>query len=78
MVAASLVVRFAAESPAPSVLFMAVYGLGTLPMMLTASLLGFYLAARTRRILSVIGPFYDILIGALLIVRPGLIAPHCL
>lgn len=78
MVAAALVVSVAAETPAQSVLFMAVYGLGTLPMMLTASLMGFYLAARTRRILSVIGPFYGILIGALLIVRPGLIAPHCL
>jgi len=77
MVAAALVVSIAAETPAEGVLYMAVYGLGTLPMMLTASLMGFYLAARTKRVLSVIGPLYSIVLGVLLIVRPGLIAPHC-
>lgn len=77
MVAAALVVSVASETPADSVLYMAIYGLGTLPMMLTASLMGFYLAARTRRVLSVVGPVFGILLGILLIVRPELVAPHC-
>jgi sulfite exporter TauE/SafE len=77
MVAAALVVSIAAETVAEGVLYMAVYGLGTLPMMLTASLMGFYLAARTKRILTIVGPVYSLAVGVLLLVRPALIAPHC-
>ncbi len=77
MVAAALVVSMAAATVAESIAYMAVFGLGTFPMMLAASLMGFYLAPHTRRLISIAAPFYSFSLGVLLILRPGLIAPHC-
>jgi len=77
MVAAALVVSVAAETPVEALGYMAIYGAGTMPMMLAASLMGLYLAARTRKILTLLGPAYGLALGILLFLRPGLVAPHC-
>ncbi len=77
MVAAALVVSVAAATPVEALGYMAIYGAGTLPMMLAASLMGLYLAARTRKILTLLGPAYGLALGLLLFLRPGLVAPHC-
>lgn len=77
MVAAALMVSVAAETWSRSIWFMLLFGLGTFPLMLAASVFGIYLGGRVRRILSWLGPVYAFALGLLLIARPALIAPHC-
>lgn len=77
MVAAALMVSIAAATVSESIAYMAIYGLGTFPMMLAASLMGFYIAPRVRKLIAVAGPFYSLGLGVMLILRPALIAPHC-
>lgn len=77
MVAAALMVSLASETTGMSMLYMLFFGLGTFPLMLAASLFGMYISPRLRQVLSWAGPIYAIGLGILLILRPSLIAPHC-
>lgn len=77
MVAAALVAAMSAGDAIQAILFMLFFGLGTFPLMLAASLFGVYLSSKVRQAISVVGPVYGILLGVLLILRPGLIHPHC-
>ncbi len=77
MVAAALLVSIAAESLLGGVAYMAIFGAGTFPLMLIASLFGIYLSQRMRQVVSWAGPLYALLLGLLLLIRPTLIAPHC-
>lgn len=78
MVAAALVVSVAAQDYLSSVGYMLAFGLGTFPLMLIASIFGMYLSSTMRKFLAWLGPLYALGLGALLILRPGLIAPHCI
>jgi len=78
MVAAALLVSIAAETWLSGIAYMAVFGLGTFPLMLLASVFGIYLSGGARQIVSWAGPLYAIALGILLLLRPALIAPHCL
>ena len=77
MVTAALAASLAADGFSGSSLYMVFFGLGTFPAMLAASLFGIYLSPRIRRVLTVVGPMYGLLLGTLLLVRPSLILPHC-
>lgn len=77
MVAAALLVSIAAETWRSGIAYMAVFGAGTFPLMLLASVFGIYLSGRMRQVVSWAGPLYAIALGILLLLRPALIAPHC-
>lgn len=77
MVAAALMVAFSATNVAEGATFMAFFGLGTLPLMLAASIFGIYLSAKARKAIAVIGPVYPIALGILLLLRPALLHPRC-
>ena len=77
MVAAALLVSIAAETWLSGIAYMAVFGAGTFPLMLLASVFGIYLSGRVRQVVSWAGPLYAVALGILLLVRPALIAPHC-
>ena len=77
MVAAALLVSIAAETWLSGIAYMAVFGVGTFPLMLLASVFGIYLSGRMRQVVSWAGPLYAIALGILLLLRPALIAPHC-
>jgi len=77
MVAAALLVSIAAETWLSGIAYMAVFGAGTFPLMLLASVFGIYLSGRMRQVVSWAGPLYAIALGILLLLRPALIAPHC-
>jgi sulfite exporter TauE/SafE len=77
MVAAALLVSIAAETWLSGIAYMAVFGLGTFPLMLLASVFGIYLSGRVRQVMSWLGPLYAIALGVLLLLRPALVAPHC-
>lgn len=77
MVAAALLVSIAAETWRSGIAYMAVFGVGTFPLMLLASVFGIYLSGRMRQVVSWAGPLYAIALGILLLLRPALIAPHC-
>jgi len=77
MVAAALMVAFSATNVIESATFMAFFGLGTLPLMLAASVFGIYLSAKVRKAIAIIGPLYAIAVGILLLLRPALIHPRC-
>lgn len=77
MVASALVVSIAAQDWVSGVGYMLAFGAGTFPLMLLASVFGVYLSGRTRRLIGWLGPLYAIGLGVLLLVRPSLVAPHC-
>lgn len=77
MVAGALMVSIAAQNLGMSMLSMFFFGLGTFPLMLIFSMMGIYLSARVRKTLSWAGPLYAIVLGVLLLLRPALVAPHC-
>lgn len=77
MVAAALVAALSLGEVSGSVFYMLLFGLGTFPLMLAASLFGVYLSPKLRRGLAVIGPLYGIALGVLLLLRPSLIHPNC-
>lgn len=77
MVAAALVVSLAAESWLSGVAYMLIFGLGTFPLMMLASIFGIYLSGKVRRMIAWLGPIYAAALGMLLLARPGLIVPHC-
>lgn len=77
MVAAALSVSIAAENWLSGVGYMLVFGAGTFPLMLLASVFGIYASARVRQVMAWLGPLYAIALGVLLLLRPALVAPHC-
>jgi sulfite exporter TauE/SafE len=77
MVAAALIAALSLGEIPGAVFYMLLFGLGTFPLMLAASLFGVYLSPKVRRSLAVVGPLYGIALGVLLVVRPGLIHPNC-
>jgi sulfite exporter TauE/SafE len=77
MVASGLMVCLAAENWLSAVGYMLVFGAGTFPLMLLASVFGIYLSGRVRRVIAWLGPMYALALGVLLLLRPALLAPHC-
>jgi uncharacterized protein len=76
-VTAALAASLAAADFSGSALYMLFFGLGTFPVMLAASLFGIYLSPAAKRVLSFFGPLYGVALGILLLLRPGLMLPHC-
>jgi uncharacterized protein len=52
-----------------SVFYMALFGLGTLPVMLTVSIFGKFIAAPARRTINKIIPVFIVMLGILFILR---------
>ncbi|MCX7633962.1 MAG: sulfite exporter TauE/SafE family protein, partial [Turneriella sp.] len=77
MVASALVVSLASQSWQHGFFYMLLFGVGTFPLMLLASVFGFYLSARSRSVLSWLGPAYALLVGILLLLRPAAVLPDC-
>ncbi|MBV6493989.1 MAG: hypothetical protein LDLANPLL_02013 [Turneriella sp.] len=76
MVSSALIASLAAASALQSMLFMLLFGLGTVPMMLAASLFGVYLSPRTRKVLAIMGPLFSIALGVYLLLRPSLFGTY--
>lgn len=65
----ALIASIATQSPLEGGIFMAFFGLGTLPMMLSISLLGNWMEKSRRILLSKLIPLFSVMVGCLFVLR---------